>query len=326
MPTVGATTMLDRIALKRSDPEFVKSRLNAPGARFLLLADLKPVIRSNPERTTAKLAWFSLGELTEFGLPAADALFLGVDAAGNGHFALAVTEHRTRHVPGAIEKLRPIVDLRSLAMQGIMSPEELSLCGQARALAQWHDNARCCGHCGGNTLLKDGGWRRKCWACGMEWFPRTDPVVIMLVTDGERCLLAHEHRYGENMYSALAGFIEPGEDIEHAVRREVLEETSIRVGDVRYHSSQPWPFPHSLMIGCIARAESVRRNCRRPLVQPQGCPIDAGTKASGGFSRSRQACHRQRPHRELHRGHVTGAEPGPSAAVGGPAEARAWPR
>ena len=93
-------------------------------------------------------------------------------------------------------------------MQGIMSPEELSLCGQARALAQWHENARCCGHCGGTTLVKDGGWRRKCWACGLEWFPRTDPVVIMLITDGERCLLAHEHRYGDKMYSALAGFID----------------------------------------------------------------------------------------------------------------------
>ena len=221
-----------------------------------LLADLKPVIRSNAQRTEAKLAWFSHAELTEFGLPSAEALFLGVDKASNAHFALAVTEHRTRNVPGAIEKLRPIVDLRSLAMQGIMSPEELSLCGQARALAQWHENARCCGHCGGTTLVKDGGWKRKCWACGLEWFPRTDPVVIMLVTDGSRCLLAHEHRYGDKMFSALAGFIEPGEDIEHAVRREVFEETGVKVGEVKFHSSQPWPFPHSLMLGCIGQAET----------------------------------------------------------------------
>ena len=256
MPTVGATLMLDRVGPKRSDAEFIKSKEEAPGARFLLLADLKPVIRSNAERTTAKLAWFSREELAGFGLPVAEALFLGIDKDGNGHFALAVTEHRTRHVPGAVEKLRPIVDLRSLAMQGAMSPEELSLCGQARALAQWHENARCCGHCGGTTLVRDGGWRRKCWACGLEWFPRTDPVVIMLITDGERCLLAHEHRYTDKMFSALAGFIEPGEDIEHAVRREVLEETNIRVGDVKYHSSQPWPFPHSLMLGCIGTALS----------------------------------------------------------------------
>jgi NAD+ diphosphatase len=258
MPTVGSTMMLDRVGPKRSDAEFVKSKLESPGARFLVLADLKPVIRSNAQRTEAKLAWFSREELTEFGLPYGEALFLGLEkgSAAHGYFALAVTEHRTRHVPGAIEKLRPIVDLRSLAMQGIMSPEELSLCGQARALAQWHENARCCGHCGGTTLVKDAGWRRKCWACGLEWFPRTDPVVIMLITDGSRCLLAHEHRYAEKMFSTLAGFIEPGEDIEHAVRREVFEETGVQVGEVGFHSSQPWPFPHSLMLGCVGKAET----------------------------------------------------------------------
>ena len=260
MPTLGSTTLLDRLGPKRSDAEFLKSKLEAPGARFLVLADLKPVIRSNAQRTEAKLAWFSRADLAEFGLPSAEAMFLGADNEGNGHFALAVTEHRTRNVPGAIEKLRPIVDLRSLAMQGIMSPQELSLCGQARALAQWHENARCCGHCGGTTLAKDGGWRRKCWACGLDWFPRTDPVVIMLVTDGERCLLAHEQRFAEKMYSTLAGFIEPGEDIEHAVRREVMEETGIEIGNVRFHSSQPWPFPHSLMLGCIAEAKTTTLN------------------------------------------------------------------
>jgi NAD+ diphosphatase len=256
MPTVGATTMLDRLSSKRSEEAFVKSQLDRPGARVLLLADLKPVVRSNPERTVSRLAWFSPGELSELKLPVADAFFLGVDQAAVPYFVLAVTEHRTRHVPGAVEKLRPIVDLRSLAMQGAMPPEELSLCGMARALAQWHENARCCGHCGGQTRIKDGGWRRKCWACGLEWFPRTDPVVIMLITDGQRCLLAHEHRYGDKMFSALAGFIEPGEDIEHAVRREVLEETNIKVGRVEYHSSQPWPFPHSLMLGCVGHAET----------------------------------------------------------------------
>ncbi|NJO33490.1 MAG: NAD(+) diphosphatase [Rhodospirillales bacterium] len=132
----------------------------------------------------------------------------------------------------------------------------MSLAGQARALAQWHDNARCCGRCGSTLLVKDGGWRKKCWGCGLDWFPRTDPVVIMLITDGERCIMAHEHRYAEKMYSTLAGFLEPGEDIEHAVRREVFEETAIKVGRVAYHSSQPWPFPHSLMIGCIGYAEN----------------------------------------------------------------------
>jgi NAD+ diphosphatase len=248
--------VLDRLSQKRGEEAFIKAQLGSPGARILLLADLKPVVRSNADRSMSRLAWFSPAELTEFKLPVAEAFFLGVDKAAVPHFALAVTEHRTRHVPGAVENLRPIVDLRSLAMQGAMPPEELSLCGMARALAQWHENARHCGHCGGQTRVKDGGWKRRCWACGQEWFPRVDPVVIMLITDGQRCLLAHEHRYGDKMYSALAGFIEPGEDIAHAVRREVLEETGIKVGDVSYHASQPWPFPHSLMLGCVGKAET----------------------------------------------------------------------
>src|SRR5512138_655799 len=102
MPTVGTTMVLDRVGPKRSDAEFLKSKLEASGARFLVLADLKPVIRSNAQRTEAKLAWFSHEELTQFGFPVADAFFLGVDKAGSGHFVLAVTEHRTRNVPGAI--------------------------------------------------------------------------------------------------------------------------------------------------------------------------------------------------------------------------------
>jgi NAD+ diphosphatase len=258
MPTLGTTKLLDRMGPKRTDAEWIAARMADPGARFMVLADLKPVVVSNAERTAATLRWYPRADLERLELPTAEAIFLGLDQEGNGHFAVSVTEHRTRHAPGAVEMLRPIVDLRTLAMQGQLTPEEQSLCGQARALAQWHDNARCCGKCGGTTTVKDGGWRRKCWACGADWFPRTDPVVIMLVVDrtGERCILAHEHRYAPGMYSTLAGFLEPGEDIEHAVRREVMEETGITVGEVRYHQSQPWPFPHSLMLGCIAFADT----------------------------------------------------------------------
>ena len=135
MPTVGATTMLDRLAHKRSDDAFVKSKLKAAGRA--LPAAGRPEARhplQSPSAPPPSWRGSRRRRSTEFGLPVADALFLGVDGAGTGYFALAVNEHRTRHVPGAVEKLRPIVDLRSLAMQGAMSPEELSLCGQARAL------------------------------------------------------------------------------------------------------------------------------------------------------------------------------------------------
>ena len=260
-PTLGASTLLDRQSLKRSDQAYLDALIAHSDARFLVLADFKPVIRSNEQRTEGSIRWFTRSQLQALGLPVADALFLGVDKqTGAGHFAVAVTEHRARNAPGGPEQMRPIVDLRTLAMQGVLPPDELSLIGQAKALAHWHEDHRCCGHCGGTTLLKEGGWRRKCWACGKEHFPRTDPVVIMLVVDrkSDRCLLGHEARYTKDprMYSTLAGFIEPGEDIGHAVHREVLEEAGIRIGEVRFHSTQPWAFPHSLMIGCIGFAET----------------------------------------------------------------------
>jgi NAD+ diphosphatase len=259
IPTLGATTVLDRMSAHRGDAGVIEAMANAPEARFLVLADLKPVIRASEKPEYSSIRWFSRQDLTEFALPTADALFLGRHPeTGAGHFVVAFTEHRVRYAPGAMEVMRPIVELRSLAMQGALSPEDLSLLGQARALAAWHEVNRCCGRCGGTTNIKDGGWRRKCWACGQEHFPRTDPVVIMLVTHGDQCLLGHEARFSKEprMYSTLAGFVEPGEDIEHAVRREVFEEAGIRVGTVHYHSSQPWPFPHSLMLGCIGHAET----------------------------------------------------------------------
>lgn len=258
MPTVAATTLLERCGPQRADGAFMTSQRADERGRYLMLCDLKPVILPAAEQGgISSLRWLSRADVGRLGLSVDDALFLGQSRDdGTPHLALAVSDHRAKSVPGAVQFLRPAVDLRSLAMQGALSPEEQSLAGQARALAQWHENQKCCGKCGAATLAKDGGWRRKCTGCGLDWFPRTDPVVIMLVTDGERCILAHEHRYQNKMYSTLAGFLEPGEDIEHAVRREVLEETNIKVGRVAYHSSQPWPFPHSLMMGCIGYAES----------------------------------------------------------------------
>ncbi|MEO1709683.1 MAG: NAD(+) diphosphatase [Pseudomonadota bacterium] len=267
IPTLTASTQLDRQSEKRSDADYIAERLAAPDARFMVLADHKPVIWSNDERTEGGIRWFASDELRKFGLPVQDAVFLGVtksDApdAGAARFSVACTEHRVRNAPGGLEHLRPIVDLRSLAMNGGAPAEELSLMGLAKGISHWHDNNRCCGLCGGSTEPRDGGWKRKCWACGAEHFPRTDPVVIMAIIDrrenraDDRLLLGHEARFMPNMWSTLAGFLEAGEDIEHAVRRETREEAGITVGAVRYHSSQPWAFPYSLMIGCHGFAET----------------------------------------------------------------------
>lgn len=251
-PTLGASTLLDRLSHKRCDPDFIGASRTAAGARFLILIGLKPVILSNEARDQAAIRWFTAADLAMMDLPAEDALFLGVDRqTGAGHFALALTEHRAGLVRRATEYLRPLVDLRTIATQGVMNEAEVALIGKAKSLAAWHETARCCGRCGGVTTVKDGGWKRKCWACGQQFFPRIDPVVIMLLTDGERCVLGHEAQFPEKMYSTIAGFIEPGEDIEHAVRREAFEELGVDVTEVRYLTTQPWPFPHSLMIGCV---------------------------------------------------------------------------
>ena len=262
IPTIRDSSILDRQSVRRSDEAYLAERLAAADTKILVLAGDKPVITSNEARTEVTIKWFTREQLQEFGLPVGESYFLGIHPDGGARFALALTEHRARATPEAAQAMHPMVDLRSLAMQDIMDPQDISLFGMAKALNHWHENARHCGHCGGTTDVKDGGWRRKCWACGKDHFPRTDPVVIMLIVDppNDRCLLAHESRYVENMWSTLAGFLEPGEDIRHAVRREVLEEAGIEVGDVRFYLSQPWPFPHSLMIGCHGIATTTKIN------------------------------------------------------------------
>jgi NAD+ diphosphatase len=148
------------------------------------------------------------------------------------------------------------IDLRSLAIQGVLDPSDLAALAQARSYLHWHAANRFCGRCGEPLKLHRGGVSRSCARCEGECFPRVDPVVIMLAVDGDRCLLGRQRQFAPGMYSALAGFLEPGETIEEAVRREVKEEAGIEVGRVAYHSSQAWPFPHSLMIGCHAEASS----------------------------------------------------------------------
>jgi NAD+ diphosphatase len=145
-------------------------------------------------------------------------------------------------------------DLRSLAGEGRIAPHELGLLATAKSLLAWHARHGFCANCGTPTLLAAGGYRRECPACETHHFPRTDPVVIMLITHGGSCLLGRSPRFNTGMYSCLAGFLEPGETIEAAVRRETFEEVGLTVGAVRYHASQPWPFPASLMIGCVAEA------------------------------------------------------------------------
>jgi NAD+ diphosphatase len=180
-----------------------------------------------------------------------ETVFLGlIDGAARFGYGLA---------PAAAEALKArdgyhVTDLRSIAVQGLVAPEHLPPIAEAKAVLHWHQRHRFCPNCGAPTQAVQAGWRRDCPACEAEHFPRTDPVVIMLASAGEQCLLGRSPRFAPTMWSCLAGFIEPGEAIEDAVRRETREEAGITCGRVTYFRSQPWPFPTSLMIGCHAEA------------------------------------------------------------------------
>jgi NAD+ diphosphatase len=179
--------------------------------------------------------------------------FLGL-IEGAPRFVLALD-------PAAVEGLKArndfvVTDLRSIAVRGLVAADHLPPLAEGKALINWHGRHRFCSNCGTPTNLVQGGWRRDCPACRAQHFPRTDPVVIMLPVDGGRCVLGRSHRFQSGMWSCLAGFVEPGETIEEAVRRETREEAGIFCGRVAYFASQPWPFPTSLMIGCHAEALS----------------------------------------------------------------------
>ena len=256
---------LDRASARREDADFLRLARARPDARFALIARDMPILG----RDTG-LAFWPAGLADELG-PARVEILLGLDPAGAPYFAAllpdSAVEQRADHSEGLLDgrvlvvpgrdDLAP-VDLRSIAMQGLAPPEAVAILGQAKAIAHWHARHGFCAHCGAPSRVAAAGWRRECDACKAQHFPRTDPVVIMLAVDGERCLLGRQARFPKGMYSALAGFLEPGETIEEAVRREIHEESGITCDEVRYVASQPWPFPASLMIGAIARATTRR--------------------------------------------------------------------
>ncbi|WP_232631100.1 NAD(+) diphosphatase [Methylobacterium sp. Leaf118] len=221
-----------------------------PEAGLVLIAAERVIVRSasGADPATALLAVRDGAEID----PPEIAVFLGrVD--GRPVFAAAVAAEAGERFPDPAYR---VLDLRALAAEGAVAREELGLVATAKSLLGWHGRHRFCANCGGPTAAAAGGFRRECGSCGLHHFPRTDPVAIMLVRRGDACLLGRGAHFKPGMYSCLAGFIEPGETVEDAVRRETFEETGVRVGAVAYHASQPWPFPSSLMIGCVADALS----------------------------------------------------------------------
>ena len=248
-PPLGyAGSTLARAAERRSDAAFLIACEDAGDSAAYLLAGENVVLRRTPDGLDPL---FALPDARKLGLPA-ETVFLGL-ADGAPRFGLALG------IPSTAERLKAhrelqLSDLRSLAVQGLVDPTHLSVLAEAKALLHWHARHRYCANCGFATALASAGWKRECGSCKAEHFPRTDPVVIMLAVHGERCLLGRQARFPPGMWSCLAGFVEPGETIEEAARREIAEEAGVRCGAVRYLASQPWPFPMSLMIGAHAEA------------------------------------------------------------------------
>ncbi len=268
MPLAG--NPLHRAGNERRDPDWLSAALAGEGARFLPVQRLKVAVTAAEGRERGapadcgapgagaggegganRLAWARGGGWLE---GAGEPVLLGLEG-GDARFAVDVSD-----VPAPAEvSFGPCsgVEFQGLRTAAPNLPAgDAAIAAQARSLVGWHERHPFCPACGAATRPRNGGGSRACAGCGAEHFPRTDPVVIVVVSRGGRALLGRSGRFPGNLYSALAGFMEPGESVEEAVRREVAEEAGIEVGAVRYVFSQPWPFPASLMLGCIAEGLS----------------------------------------------------------------------
>ena len=243
---VFAGAFVDRSGERRKDSDWLANAVKSSDCRFVPVWGDKCLVGGDPLHAVL----LERRQVEDF-VDDDHLIFLGL-FRNHPAFAFAINEE----VRTPFAELGEFQDLRFLGT--VLSPDEANLAAHARALVLWHASQMFCGVCGSSARPGAGGNTRICVNidCAREVFPRVDPAIIVLVSDGERCLLGRQENWPEGLYSTIAGFTEPGESLEDSVRREVFEETNIRVGDVRYHSSQPWPFPSSLMMGFVADAVS----------------------------------------------------------------------
>ena len=232
------------------DEETLEKAAAEPNARFFGFAGGKGIVKH--ERQVLD-PYFARYELAEYSPDPESAILLGREPSGAPLISIKLGLD-----PEALPGHLKVLTTRAAYSESLLDRATLGAFALAVSLNAWTDNHAFCGRCGSPSKSAAGGFRRECTACGNMMFPRTDPVVIMLIVDeaGDRVLLGRSPHFPAGRYSCLAGFLEPGETIEDAVRRETQEESGIRVGAVRYHASQPWPMPHSLMLGCYGKAES----------------------------------------------------------------------
>jgi NAD+ diphosphatase len=247
---------LDRASDRRPDADWLAAQLASKDALVLALWNGRPLVEG-AEDGALRLTYLPGRLAAELSGGTERLLFMGRWKEAPV-FAVDL-ESQTNPADSALEGLGHFEDLRQVALK--LPPAEAAIAATAKAVFEWRRRHRRCAVCGEPTHAADGGWKRVCEACEAEHFPRTDPVVIMLAYHGERCMLGRQEVWPKGMFSCLAGFLEPGETIEEACARELEEEAGLHARRVRYHSSQPWPWPSSLMIGLIAEVED-----------EEGCP------------------------------------------------------
>lgn len=245
---------LDRAGERRGDAEWLAGQLVHPATRLVPVWRTQNLVwRDDTAVRAARPRYAAASWLTKLGTAP---LFLGIDEDA-AHFALDLSHLAD---PAQLPALTALGEFAELREVGPLLPQnDGALLAYARGLIHWHRTHGFCGRCGAPTVSRHGGHIRHCTNadCAAEHYPRTDPAVIMLVSAGEHCLLGRQARWRPGMFSTLAGFVEPGESLEEAVAREVMEEVGVPISRIRYHSSQPWPFPSSLMLGFTAEADAV---------------------------------------------------------------------
>jgi len=264
---VFAALALERAAERRDDAEWISARRSDAGARYIVL---DPDGRCLARADRGGLRY--LGELERFAhWPEAAVAFLGANDEAN-YFVAAAAQAGGADSPSALQGRW--MDLRAAGLS--LPAFDAGLFAYARALLFWQTRVRFCGACGHATTLVSAGHKALCAnpTCGLEHFPRTDPAIIVIVGWRDACLLGRQPGWPEGRWSTLAGFVEPGESLEDAVRREVFEEAGVRVDDSDYHSSQPWPFPASLMLGFSARANDPTINVGAELAEARWFEVD----------------------------------------------------
>jgi len=241
---------LDRVSERRGDAAFVAAAMQYPDAGVYALSGEVILLARRGEKLDPLL---TPAEARGLGAPI-ETVLVGLDGkTARTAILLPLDAAEQAKARGGFL----VIDLRSIAVQGL-APDHLPPLATAKALLAWHAKHRFCANCGAETKSTEAGWRRDCARCETHHFPRTDPCVIMLAIDGDRCLLGRQSRFPPGMWSCLAGFVEPGESFEEAVRREMFEEAGIKTSRVTYFTSQPWPFPMSVMIGFHAQAETTK--------------------------------------------------------------------